>query len=351
MMSFRSGRLGDFVAPAGTIWLLTDVAEAKGRQDLYTKQSPQVLKALRETALVQSVESSNRIEGVTVEPARLRPLVVGSARPRDRSEEEIQGYRRALNVIHTQAGDLPITPETLQQLHKTIQEGAGDAGQWKRINNDIVELRAGAAPRVRFRPVSVADTPAAVEELCLLYRHAVDQEHVPPLLAAACLVFDFLCIHPFRDGNGRISRLLTLLTCYQQGIEVGRYISLERLVEESREDYYEVLRQSSEGWHAGKHTIVPWLNYFLAILNRAYREFAERAGQIRSPRGAKRALIEAVIGSQVGEFTLADLERHCPGVSRDTVRKVLRDLQKFGKVVCLGLGPGARWRKGGSTLK
>jgi Fic family protein len=164
-------------------------------------------------------------------------------------------------------------------------------------------------------------------------------------------VFDFLCIHPFRDGNGRVSRLLTLLTTYQHGIEVGRYISLERLVEESRDDYYEVLRQSSEGWRAGKHTIVPWLNYYLAILNRAYRQFEERAGQIRSARGAKRALIEAALEAQIGEFTLADLERVCPGVSRDTVRKVLREWQKAGRVVCLGLGPGARWRKEGSTLK
>jgi len=351
MMSFRDGRLRDFAVPAGTVWLLTDIAEAKGRQGLYTKQAPQVLKALRETALVQSVESSNRIEGVTVEPARLRPLVIGNARPRDRSEEEIQGYRRALNLIHSHAADLPVTPDTLRLLHKTIQEGGGDAGEWKRVNNDIVELRAGAAPRVRFRPVSVKDTPAAVEELCLLYRHAVDQEHVQPLVAGACLVFDFLCIHPFRDGNGRVSRLLTLLTTYQHGIEVGRYISLERLVEESRDDYYEVLRQSSEGWRAGKHTIVPWLNYYLAILNRAYRQFEERAGQIRPARGAKRALIEAALESQMGEFTLADLERVCPGVSRDTVRKVLRDHQKVGNVTCRGHGPAARWRSKGITPK
>jgi hypothetical protein len=157
MMSFRDGRLRDFAVPAGTVWLLTDIAEAKGRQGLYTKQAPQVLKALRETALVQSVESSNRIEGVTVAPARLRPLVIGNARPRDRSEEEIQGYRCALNLIHSHAADLSVTPDTLRQLHKTIQEGGGDAGEWKRINNDIVELRAGAAPRVRFRPVSVKD--------------------------------------------------------------------------------------------------------------------------------------------------------------------------------------------------
>ncbi len=351
MMSFRGRRLRNFAVPAGTVWLMTDISEAKGRQDLYTKQAPQVLKALREMALVQSVESSNRIEGVTVEPSRLRPLVLGNARPRDGSEQEIQGYRRALNLIHTASSNLSITPDLIQRLHQTIQEGVGDAGQWKRVDNEIVELRPGAPPVVRFRPLSPAATPGAVEEMCLSYRHALDQENIPPLLAVACLVLDFLCIHPFRDGNGRVSRLLTLLALYHHGYEVGRYISLERLVEESREDYYRVLQESSVGWHEGQHDVVPWLNYFLSILRRAYREFEERAGQVKSPRGAKTALIEAAIEAFPAEFSLGDLERACPGVSRDMVRRVLRELQKAKKVVCLGRGPGAAWRKEGITLK
>jgi len=278
MMSFRSNYLSNFTLPLGAVWLLTDIAEAKGRQGLYAQRSPEILTSLRETALVQSVESSNRIEGVTVAPERLRPLVLENARPRDRSEEEIQGYRRALELIHQDAQDLAITPELLQRLHATIQEGSGDAGQWKRVSNEIIELREGTAPVVRFRPVSVAETPAAVDELCLLYRHALNQSLAPPLVAVAALVLDFLCIHPFRDGNGRISRLLTLLALYQHGFEVGRYISLERLVEESRVDYYEVLRLSSEGWHEGQHDLIPWLSYFLAVLKRAYRELEKMAG-------------------------------------------------------------------------
>jgi HEPN domain-containing protein len=157
------------------------------------------------------VESSNRIEGIVVEPARLRPLVLGNAPPRNRSEEEIQGYRRALDLMHTGARDLLITPDLLQRLHRTIQEGTGDAGQWKRIDNEIVEFRPEGPPLVRFRPVLAVQTPGAIEELCLAYRHALDQEQVPPLLAIACLVLDFLCIHPCRDGNGRVSQLLTLL--------------------------------------------------------------------------------------------------------------------------------------------
>jgi Fic family protein len=347
MMTFRRGQLGDFKLPLSTVWLLSDIAEAKGRQQLYTKQSPQLLDALREMAMVQSVESSNRIEGVTVQPDRLRPLVLGNAQPRDRSEEEIQGYRNALRLIHTGAAELPITCETLRQLHRTIQEGAGDAGQWKQVENDIIEFRSGETPRVRFRPLTPAETPAAIEELVLLYHHALDQQHIPALVAVALLILDFLCIHPFRDGNGRVSRLLTLLALYHHGFEVGRYISLERLMEESKEDYYAVLQASSSGWHQGRHDVLPWLNYFLAAMRRAYVQFEERAGQVTSPKGAKTALVEAAINAANGPFTLADLERRCPGVSRDMIRHVLRNLRKQKNVECQGRGPGALWRKRG----
>jgi Fic family protein len=345
MMTFRGGHLRDFKLPMSSVWLMSDIAESKGRQELYTKQSPQLLQALRDMAMIQSVESSNRIEGVTVRPDRLQPLVLGNTRPRDRSEEEIQGYRNALQQIHTKAESLPIVPETLQHLHRTIQEGAGDAGQYKRVENDIIEFRTNEAPRVRFRTLPFRETPLATEELCLSYRHALDQEHVPALVATACLILDFLCIHPFRDGNGRVSRLLTVLALYHHGYEVGRYISLERLIEESKEDYYAVLQASSAAWHDGKHDLLPWLNYFLAVLRRAFVQFEERAGQVRAPKGAKAALVKAAVEGAIGTFTLADLERSCPGVSRDTIRRILHELQQAGAVECLGRGPGSRWQK------
>jgi Fic family protein len=346
-MTFRGGRLTHQTLPLGTVWLMTDISEARGRQDLYTRQAPQLLKALRDTALIQSVESSNRIEGVTVAPDRLVPLVLEDAKPRDRSEEEIRGYRRALDLIHTSATDLEISPDLFRRLHALIQEGSGDAGEWKRVANDIVEMRPGAAPFVRFRPVEVHETQAAVGELCLSYQHTIGQRLAPPVLAIASLIFDFLCIHPFRDGNGRISRLLTLLALYQHGFEVGRYISLERLVEESKSDYYEALRRSSEGWHEGNHDLLPWLNYFLAILKRGYRELEDRAGQSKHARGAKTALVEAAVTAFPGPFTLADLERASPGVSRDMIRHILQRLQKQGNVECTGMGPGATWTKRG----
>ncbi len=344
MMSFRSGRLQSLVIPTGTVWLINDIAEGKGRQDLYTRQSLQVLKALREMALVEGVESSNRIEGVTVERDRLRPLVIGRARPRDRSEEEIQGYRNALNRIHKNHSDLVISPNLFLDLHHTVQEGAGDAGKWKRLDNEIIEFRQGEAPRIRFRPTPAKETRRAVEELCRLYRHALDQQNVPPLLAIGGLILDFLCIHPFRDGNGRVSRLLTLLALYQHGYEVGRYISLERLVEESKEDYYEVLQRSSDGWHEGRHDLLPWLNYFLAVIRRAYRLFEERAGQMGSPKGAKAERVMAAVREQAGEFRLVEIEQACPGVGREWIRTLLSDLKAKGEVSCRGKGPAARWR-------
>ena len=345
MMTFRNHRLRDFAVPMSTNWLLNDLAEAKGKQELYTRQSPQLLKALREMALVQSVESSNRIEGVTVAPDRLRPLVLGHARPKDRSEQEIAGYRSALNLIHTEAAELQITPDLLRRLHRLCQEGSGDAGQFKKVDNEVIELRPSAAPIIRFKCVAAKATPAAVDELCLVYRHAIDQDHIPPLVAIGALVLDFLCIHPFRDGNGRVSRLLTLLALYQQGYEVGRYISLERLVEEAKEDYYRVLQQSSQRWHDGKHELLPWLNHFLAIARRAYGEFEQRAGEVKSKRGAKTELVELAIEAATGEFGITDLERACPGISRDMIRLLLRDLKSAGRIECLGRGPGAKWRK------
>ncbi|MBN1850159.1 MAG: Fic family protein, partial [Deltaproteobacteria bacterium] len=220
MLSFRGTRLQNTQLPLSIVWLLETLAESKGRQQLYENQSPQLLKNLREMALIESAESSNRIEGVTVERNRLRPLVIGNTRPLDRSEEEIVGYRMALNWIHTDHLKIPITPETCLRLHALAQGGtSGDAGQWKTTQNDIIELFPDGRREIRFRPLGPDLVPKAMEELCLAYCHAVDQLKITPLLASACFILDFLCIHPFRDGNGRIARLLSLLTSYHHGYE------------------------------------------------------------------------------------------------------------------------------------
>ncbi|MCP4655233.1 MAG: Fic family protein [bacterium] len=274
-----------------------------------------------------------------------------SARPRDRSEEEIRNYRDALALIHTEAASgcpegLPVTSEIFRRLHGIVQGGSGDAGQWKAADNEIVEF-TDAGPRIRFRPVAASATPAAASELCDAYHRSVREERLPPLIASACLVLDFLCIHPFRDGNGRVSRLLTLLVLYQHGYEVGRYISLERLIEESREEYYEALRQTSAGWHESAHDLEPWLGFFLTVLRRAYRQFEERAEELTETRGTKTAQIEMAIADLGTEFTFSDLVVACPGVSRDLIRRVLQNLRKAGRLESLGLGRAARWRKRG----
>jgi Fic family protein len=226
-----------------------------------------------------------------------------------------------------------------------------DAGHYKDRDSDIIEKLPDGRVRVRFKTVAAADTATAMHELIDLWNACLQERGVHPLLALAAWNLDFLCIHPFRDGNGRVSRLLLLLQSYHLGYEVGRYVSLERTIEQQKERYYETLYQSSQGWHEGTHDPWPYINYVLFIFKTAYREFADRLGQVQSPRGAKTALVEAAVESFRGQFTLADLERACPGVSRDMVRRVLRGLQQAGAVECLGRGPGAAWQRKGNTRK
>ena len=345
MKSFRNGRLRDVRVPVSTVWLLNDIAEYKGKQEVLTRQTPRFLKTLRDTAIVRSAESSNRIEGVVVAPRRLEPIVLRNSRPQDPSEQEVQGYSQALRENHSRHADLAITPDTLRNLHGLCQPASGDAGQFKRVDNDIAQLVPGQAPIVRFHCVAAKETPEAVGELCERYRQAFEDHAVPPLIAVAALVLDFLCIHPFRDGNGRVSRLLTSLALYHHGYDVGRYVSLERLVEESREDYYECLQRSSRRWHQGRHELTPWFNFILAIIRRAYAELDDLARNAKAPRGTKAELVISAIRSYQGEFRLTDLQRDCPGVGRDWIRTILGNLKKSGDVACRGRGPAARWRR------
>src|SRR3989338_160412 len=207
MMSFRQIDFKTLQLPGSTVWFLSEIAEAKGRQGLYTQQSPQLLTRLLEIALIQSVETSNRIEGITVAVDRLEPLVIGNSKPRDRAEHEIHGYRQALNRIHADSKQMPLTSETFRRLHHDCQEGSGDAGQFKRIDNDIIELIPGQSPKLRFKTVTSGQVSQAMEELCASYGHVLNQQGTHPLVVTACFILDFLCIHPFRDGNGRVSRL------------------------------------------------------------------------------------------------------------------------------------------------
>ncbi len=345
MMTLRQFSLKLETIPATASWYLADLGEALGKQQLFTKQSPQRLKVLREHALIESAVSSNRIEGVTVDQARVQTIVLGKAPLRDRDEEEVRGYRNALNFIHEQGSKLPVSENTILRLHKLAKGDVWDAGKYKDKDSDIIEKYPDGRSRVRFKTVSAAETPKYMAELVDLWERCLRERWVHPLVALAAFNFDFLCIHPFRDGNGRVSRLLLLLQTYHLGYEVGRYISIERIIEQSKDRYYETLEQSSQGWHEGKHDPWPYILYVLYTLKAACREFEERVGQSKSPRGSKTELIKATINSYAGEFSVLDLEWACPGVSRDTIRKVLKELQNLREVECLGRGPGALWKK------
>ena len=348
MNTLRQFASGTLAIPPTTAWYLTDLGEYRGKQELYTRQSPQRLKALREHAMIESAVSSNRIEGVMIEPARVREVLV-TPHPlfRDRDEEEVRGYRDALEFIHGQFNALPITDVTVQRLHAMTRGQIWDAGHYKEKDGDIIECYADGRERIRFRTVSAQETPAAMSALMVDWQRCRDERWVPPLLALAAFNLDFLCIHPFRDGNGRVSRLLWLLQSYQLGFEVGRYVSLERLVEQNKARYYETLEQSSERWHEGAHDPWPYVNFVLSIMKTAYRDFVERVGEVTAPRGSKTARVLAAIKRLSGDFTVAQVEQACPGVSRDMVRRVLRAQQAAGVIECRGRGPAARWQKKG----
>jgi Fic family protein len=355
MMTFRQFSRGALTVPGGTAWLLADLGEALGKQALFTRQSPQRLKVLREHALIESAVSSNRIEGVEVDAKRIGTLVFGKAALRDRDEEEVRGYRDALNLIHTEGRKLPVSEATILRLHRMARGEIWDAGKYKDKDGDIIERLADGRTRVRFKPTAAKQTPAAMAELLQWWNECLNERWVHPMAAMCAFNLDFLCIHPFRDGNGRASRLLLVQQCYHLGMEVGRYISIERLIEQNKERYYETLQASSTGWHEGKHDPWKYINFLLFILKEAYKEFESRLGRVAEPKGAKAELVREAVKRQTAPFRLSDLERECPGVGRDWIRALLREMKDEGLVRSTGRGAGARWERilknKGSTLK
>jgi len=325
-------------------WQIGDLMEYRGKQELFTRQVPQKLKALREHALIESAVSSNRIEGVEVDQKRIKTLVFGAPAYKDRDEEEVAGYREALNWIHSEAAALPLSEETILRFHQMSRGSIWDAGKYKDKPVDIVEILPDGERRIRFKSVSPEETPAMMRQSINIMDALLKDCRVQPLILLGALNLDFLCIHPFRDGNGRVSRLLLLQTCYHLGLEVGRYISLERIIEQNKERYYETLRLSSQGWHEGKHDPWPYIGYLLFILKQAYQEFEERVGHIEAPRGEKTALIETAI-RQLETFSVSDIQRACPGVSVDLIRRTLKVMQDKNEVKCTRKGRSAKWMR------
>ena len=305
--------------PASTSWYIADLAEARGRQASYTRQSAQRLRALREQALIESAMASNWIESIEIDRKREGTIFFGKPLQRDRDGEEIRGYRRALELIIEEGTKLPVSTDTLLQLHSLACGKTVDAEPPASINE--------------------------LDELLAMWSRSLEERWAHPLIILAMFNLNFLCVHPFRECNDRVSRLLLLLQSFHLGYDVGRYISLERLIEQSQDRYRETLEQSSRRWRKGRHNPWPYIDYLLSILKAAYTELENRLDVAKSPRGAKTELIEAAVKAFPCEFTIMELKKACSKASHDMVRKVLRDLREAGAVESLGRGPGARWRK------
>ena len=346
MMSFRDEKLKNEEVPMDIVSLIGKINEYKGKQNLYLDQSPQVLEKLKEVAVVQSTKASNSIEGIVITDKRLKEIMHDNTVPKDRSEGEIAGYRDVLNTIHTSYDAIPINPNIILQFHRDLYKFvSAEGGKWKNQDNVIEEILPNGERYVRFKPVSAANTPAAVEELCDYLSREMKEENIEPLILIGTFILDFLSIHPFNDGNGRVARLLTLLLLYKYDYKVGRYISLEKVIAESKSSYYESLNKSSIGWHEGEHNIFVWLNYFLGTLLAAYREFEDRVGLVKNKKGNKSFRVEKAIKSTVGKFEKEDIRNACPDVSESTINRVFRKLKEEGIIELLGKGRNAKWKR------
>lgn len=352
MSSFAPSFLERLAIPPKLIQTIRLIGEQKGRQDLYRLQAPEKLENLRQVALIQSVESSSRIEGVTASPDRLEALLKDKTTPQDRSEGEIAGYRDVLATIHGSAPDIPFTETVVLQFHRDLMKyGTGTGGVWKTTQNEIEEVRPDGSRFIRFSPTAPHLTEGAMQSLHRRFRDSLKDGVHDPLVLIPLYVLDFLCVHPFLDGNGRMARLLTVLALYHQGYEVGRYISLERLIEQTKESYYETLYRASQGWHEDEHDPIPWIGYWLGTLLAAYREMEGRIGDLSTSHGTKTDIVVTAVDRMLGSFSLSELKAACPTVSHDWVKAVIEQLKKEGKLELIGRGRGARWRKAADLAK
>ena len=280
-----------------------------------------------------------------IDQRRVGTVIFGKSHLQDRNEQEVRGYQAALSLIHEQHATLSMSPETLLRLHALTRQDIWDSGRFKEEDGEIIERHQDGRVTVRFRPLSAKETPAAIEQLCRLSEQTIRDKQIPPLVIWAAQNLDFLCIHPFRDGNGRVSRLLLLLSLYRLGFTAARYISLERIIEQSKDRYYETLQGGSQGWHDRKHDPWPYVNYLLYSLKQVYQEFEARYENTSLPLGEKTEAVRQAVASFVGEFHVNELHKRCPEVSLDMIRKVLKDMALEKSVECLGRGKQAKWRR------
>ncbi|MDY6309234.1 MAG: Fic family protein [Oribacterium sp.] len=314
---------------------LTTIHEYKGRQELIATRHADILDNLIDLAKIQSTGSSNKIEGIYTSDARLNKIVLYKTTPTSRNEYEIAGYRDVLNTIHESYNHIPIKSTFILQLHRDLYKFGETkiGGIWKPADNKIEEVDKEGNRKVRFLPVPAWETPEAMEQLCQAYQEILADVLVDPLLVIPMFILDFLCIHPFLDGNGRMSRLLTLLLLYQNGYYVGRYISIEKLIETTKEQYYDALRASSSGWHEGSNDYLPFVTYMLGVMTAAYREFMERTELVEEQKVSKPGRIEDLLRRKLGTFTKAEIQEEFPDIGQATIQRTLSKLQDENKIV------------------
>ena len=320
--------------------LLTQIHEYKGEQMLFIEAKTDVLTQLVEIAKIQSTEASNKIEGIYTSDERLKMIVRDKTRPKTRNEEEIAGYRDVLSTIHESYEYIPPKPSIILQLHRDLYKFSGleIGGKYKVSDNVIKEKDNQGNEYVRFQPVEAWETPEAVERLCKAYEEIISNGKVDPLLIIPMFVLDFLCIHPYNDGNGRLSRLLTLLLLYREGYIVGKYISIEKLIEQSKETYYEALQDSSDGWHTEENTYEPFVKYTLGIIAGVYREFSSRVKLLHTSGMSKPERVREIIKNTVGKISKTEIMQKCPDISQVTVQRTLKELQDKGEIIKISGG-------------
>ena len=342
MRSFDYCRLAEKTWDTDILNLIAKIHECKGRQDLFIRQKPVELNRLVEIAEIQSTESSNKIKGIVTTSARMKQLFEEKTTPRNRDEDEIMGYRDVLNTIHESSEFIPIRPSYILQLHRDLLKRAGFSygGKFKNVQNYISEKKPDGTVVTSFTPIAPYDTPKAVEKLCKAYEQAIAIEQIDALILIPTVICDFLCIHPFNDGNGRMSRLLTLLLLYKSGYSVGKYISIEKEIEKTKDRYYDALEASDAGWHEEKNDPTPFIRYMLQVILACYTEFEERVG-LMSEKGCGSTaydIVKKYTEEKIGKITGADVVAHCPSIGRSSALAALKKLTEEGIVIRQGSG-------------
>ncbi len=320
--------------------MLSLLHEFRGRQELYIEAESDVLTALLDIAKIQSTKASNKIEGIYTSDERLEALVMEKSEPRNRSEEEIAGYREVLATVHDSYEYIPIRPNNILQLHRDLYSFSSSetSGKFKNTDNVIAESGKDGKQMVRFTPVPAFQTAEAMAMLCAEFNSAIERSEYDALLLIPMFVLDFLCIHPFNDGNGRMSRLLTLLLLYRSGYIVGKYVSIEMLIEKTKETYYEALQSSSAGWHENISDYTSFVKYYLGVLLKGYNEFQDRIGHLKYRKLSKTDRVRAIFDKKLGIIKKSDIASLCPDISETTIERTLKELLESRVVEKVGKG-------------